>query len=152
VDGKKSKPEQILRTADEKKESPPINKPVAQRYVPRAEARGGKRDVREQLEKDTQDIIRYFKEEYGDNAAAANEKALKLLKHEDIFRAFAQFTRKKGPGRIRVANYSPGRLMNELKFEPYEAYCILIDLRENPKDTKQMLLYRERDPQYQKKN
>lgn len=35
--------------------------------------------------------------------------------------------------------------------EPYEAFLSMVQLRSNPQETKQRLIYRERDPQYQKK-
>ena len=159
LEGKKSKPEKISKGRGDKPSGesnptePLINNSKAQRYTTKAEERakrnGGSKE--EQMQRDTNELIRYFKEEYGDNTQAASAKLVKLLNHEDIIKAFAQFVRKKGPGRISVGSYTAGKLMQELGFEPYEAYCVLVDLREQPKETKQMLIYRERDPQYQKK-
>lgn len=154
LDGKKSKPMPVSRNnpTDNKKDTAmPTNNPVSQRYVSRAEekAKYGKSQEPNQTAKDINDIIRYLKEEYGDTAQAASQKILKLMKHEDIIKSFALYIRKKNPGKARSLDYTAGRLMNELHYEPYEAYCILADLRENPKETKQMLIYRERDPQYQ---
>lgn len=155
LDGKKSKPMPVSRnnpTEDKKDTAMPTNNPVSQRYVTRVEekAKYGKSKEPNQTAKDINDIIRYLKEEYGDTAQAASQKILKLMKHEDIIKSFALYIRKKNPGKARSLDYTAGRLMNELHYEPYEAYCILADLRENPKETKQMLIYRERDPQYRK--
>ena len=154
LDGKKQKPAPVSKSNspnDKKENSIPINNPASQRYISRAEekAKYGRRNDANPISKDTDEIIRYLKEEYGDTAQAANQKLLKFLKHEDIIRSFALYIRKKNPGKARSLDYTAGRLMSELHYEPYEAYCILADLREKPKETKQMLIYRERDPQYQ---
>lgn len=41
--------------------------------------------------------------------------------------------------------------MHSLRYSPFDALLILVDLIENPQDTLQLLKYRETDPQYQRK-
>lgn len=155
--------EQMRETALEKKEK----KPIQQDHVPQnrqvraasfsVEESAGRyrpqksRPQRTQEEMDHDTIIGYFKEQSGDNFEAAEKKYTVLSKYQDIVHAFAQYIRSNRPGRIKVLDHTAGMLMADYKYSPYEAFEILVQLRDDPKNTKQRLIYRKTNPQYQKK-
>lgn len=70
--------------------------------------------------------------------------------HEDVIASFAAWIDQKKGNNFAVRGYTPKKLMHSLKYSPYDAFCILVELIENPKDTLQRLKYRETDPQYQR--
>ena len=111
-----------------------------------------KKPQQNQEEQDYNTIIRYFKETAGDNLEAAENKYDIFRNHLDIAHAFAVYIKTHRPGRIKEFEYTPGLLMKELHYPPYEAYTMLVNLREKPKETKQVLVYRKTDPQYQTKS
>lgn len=111
-----------------------------------------KKPQQNQEEQDYNTIIRYFKETAGDNLEAAENKYDVFRNHLDIAHAFAVYIKTHRPGRIKEFEYTPGLLMKELHYPPYEAYVMLVNLREKPKETKQVLVYRKTDPQYQTKS
>lgn len=94
-------------------------------------------------------IIRFFREN-GLDGRDANERYSTLETETDILDSFYKYIRTKQFGKIEVLGYTARKLIKELHYDPYEAYSILVQLRNKPKDTKQMLKYRETDPQYQK--
>lgn len=120
----------------------PVQKPQRSRNIKQATE-----EDPEEADKST--VIGYLKKTYGDNFELANKK-LQALGDIDIIHAFAFYIRTKRPGKINEAGYTPGYLMQELHMEPFEAYKSIADLRRDPKGTKQMLIYRKTDPQYQK--
>lgn len=111
-----------------------------------------KKQQQSQEEQDYNTIIRYFKETAGDNLEAAENKYDVFRNHLDIAHAFAVYIKTHRPGRLKEFEYTPGLLMKELHYPPYEAYVMLVNLREKPKETKQVLVYRKTDPQYQTKS
>lgn len=64
--------------------------------------------------------------------------------------SFAGWIKQKKGDNFAVKGYTPRKLMHTLKYSPYEAYCILVELIVNPRNTLQRLKYRESDPQYQR--
>jgi len=94
-------------------------------------------------------IIRYFREDgLNGREAESNYKVLEV--EPDILDEFYKYISSKRFGKIDLFGYTARKLVKELGYAPYEAYIILAQLRSHPKDTKQMLKYRETDPQYQK--
>ena len=94
-------------------------------------------------------IIRYFREG-GADGRESNDKYNVLEQESDILDEFYRYIKTKRFGKLEILGYTANKLVRELHYNPYEAYAILIQLRNKPKDTKQMLKYRECDPQYQK--
>lgn len=94
-------------------------------------------------------IIRYFRES-GSDGREAKDKYRVLEPESDILDEFYKYIKTKRFGKLEILGYTANKLVRELHYNPYEAYAILIQLRNKPKDTKQMLKYRECDPQYQK--
>jgi len=101
----------------------------------------------EEIRKD--DLIKYFRTK-GMDGRSALAKYRDLEVEEDILDAFYKYIQKKKFGKLEVQGYTPRKLIQEMYMEPYEAFLSLVQLRADPQNTKQRLIYRERDPQYQK--
>lgn len=95
-------------------------------------------------------IIRYFRGR-NMNARDAEAKYKTLEMEPDILDEFYKYIENKQFGKLEVAGYTARKLIKQMGFDSYEAYLILAQLRSDPQNTKQRLIYRERDPQYQKK-
>lgn len=103
----------------------------------------------EELRRDA--IINYLVTETNcPNAKSAKSKYMDMEGAPDILDEFYKYIEKRQFGKIDVQGYTARKLIQELHLSPYEAYMSLIHLRQDPKGTKQWLVYRERDPQYQK--
>lgn len=96
------------------------------------------------------DIIRYMRQNLGFSSKDAEAKMAALYWEEDLLEEYWNYIRNGKAPKIKVRGYTAGTLMKELHFNPYEAYCQMVALRRNPKETEQMLKYRKTDPQYQK--
>lgn len=146
-------PMQLNPQKEAKQDSPiPANKTTMNLFGSPETASRAKKPQQNQEEQDYNTIIRYFKETAGDNLEAAETKYDVFRNHLDIAHAFAVYIKTHRPGRIKEFEYTPGLLMKELHYPPYEAYTMLVNLREKPKETKQVLVYRKTDPQYQTKS
>lgn len=128
-----------------------VTKDIAQRHNIRSY---GDSDPQAEAEAHAQqrknDIIRYMRQNLGYSAKDAEAKLASIYWEEDLLEEFWQYIKNNKPGKIKVRGYTARILMKELHFTPYEAYCQLVALRRNPKETEQMLTYRRTDPQYQK--
>lgn len=96
------------------------------------------------------EIIRYFRTR-GMDTRSATAKYRDLEPEDDILDEFFKYITKKQFGKFEQFGFSARKLIKEMHMDPYEAYLSLVQLRTNPQETKQRLIYRERDPQYQKK-
>lgn len=96
------------------------------------------------------DIIRYMRQNLGYSAKDAEAKLASIYWEEDLLEEFWQYIKNNKAGKIKVRGYTARQLMRELHFSPYDAYCQMVALRRKPKETEQMLKYRQTDPQYQK--
>lgn len=96
------------------------------------------------------EIIRYFRTK-GMDTRSATAKYRDLEPEDDILDEFYKYITKKQFGKFEQFGFSARKLIKEMHMDPYEAYLSLVQLRTNPQETKQRLIYRERDPQYQKK-
>lgn len=96
------------------------------------------------------EIIRYFRTR-GMDTRSATAKFRDLESEDDILDEFYKYITKKQFGKFEQFGFSARKLIKEMHMDPYEAYLSLVQLRTNPQETKQRLIYRERDPQYQKK-
>lgn len=96
------------------------------------------------------EIIKYFREK-GLDTRSATAKYRDLEIEDDILDEFYKYVTKKQFGKLELFGYSARKLIKEMHMEPYEAFLSMVQLRSNPQETKQRLIYRERDPQYQKK-
>ena len=96
------------------------------------------------------EIIKYFRKQ-GMDTRSATAKIRDLEVEDDILDEFYKYITKKQFGKLELFGYSARKLIKEMHMEPYEAYLSLVQLRSSPQETKQRLLYRERDPQYQRK-
>jgi len=102
----------------------------------------------EEQQKD--EIIRYFRTKKGLDTRSATAKFRDLEAEPDILDEFYKYVTKKQFGNVDLFGFSARKLIKEMHMDPYEAYLSLVQLRTNPQETKQRLIYRERDPQYQK--
>lgn len=96
------------------------------------------------------EIIKYFRKQ-GIDTRSATAKYRDLEIEEDILDEFYKYVTKKQFGKLELFGYSARKLIKEMHMEPYEAFLSLAQLRSDPQQTKQRLIYRERDPQYQRK-
>lgn len=95
------------------------------------------------------EILGYIIRTQGCNSQEGKKKLEPLEGHTQAIAAFAKYLKDGKAGSYAVRGYTPKRLMHELHYGPYEAFCLLTELEDNPKDTLQRLKYRETDPQYQ---
>lgn len=107
-------------------------------------------EAEEHAQQRKNDIIRYMKQNLGYSAKDAEAKLASIYWEEDLLEEFWQYIKNNKPGKIKVRGYTARQLMRELHFTPYDAYCQMVALRRKPKETEQMLKYRQTDPQYQK--
>ena len=119
------------------------------------EKEGGKKPGKEKSartyeETRKDEIIKYFREK-GLDTRSATAKYRDLEIEDDILDEFYKYITKKQFGKLELFGYSARKLIKEMHMEPYEAFLSLVQLRSSPQETKQRLIYRERDPQYQKK-
>lgn len=85
------------------------------------------------------------------DSRSAIAKYRDLESEGDILDEFYRYITKKQFGKFEQFGFSARKLIKEMHMEPYEAYLSLVQLRSSPQETKQRLIYREQDPQYQKK-
>lgn len=96
------------------------------------------------------EIIRYFRTK-GIDTRSATAKYRDLEPENDILDEFYKYITKNQFGKFEQFGFSAKKLIREMHMEPYEAYLYLVQLRTNPQETKQRLIFREKDPQYQRK-
>ncbi len=128
---------QMVEAIEKKDRAPSSDKSTANHRTP------------DEVRKD--DIIRYFKRTEGINAQSAEAKYKALEVEPDILSEFHKYITDKQFGKIEIQGYTAQRLIKDLHLKPYEAFLALIQLRTDPRPTKQRLKYRESDPQYQQK-
>lgn len=107
-------------------------------------------EAEEHAQQRKNDIIRYMKQNLGYSAKDSEAKLASIYWEEDLLEEFWQYIKNNKAPKIKVRGYTARMLMKEMHFSPYEAYCQMIALRRKPKETEQMLKYRQTDPQYQK--
>ena len=104
-------------------------------------------------QKERQDyILGYFKRTGGINYLAAVEKYKVLVEDPDALDAFYAYLKTKKHGWLVRQGFSPQMLMAEYHYPAYEAYCVMIQLANDPDRTKTMLKHRLNEPQYQTKS
>lgn len=145
---------ETLKAIEEKSAQKKQPKP-SQQHIVDDRAKGKNRYVDEteedRLERDKNEIIGELIKSRGCNSQDAKRLLEPLLGHPDIIASYAKYIRDGKPGKYALRGYTPKKLMNELHYSTYEAYCMLAQLETAPKETLQRLKYRECDPQYQKK-
>lgn len=97
-------------------------------------------------------LIAYFKKRDGINFQAAEQKYRVLVEDPDVLEAFYLYIKDRQWGYLARHGYTPRRLVQELHYPPYEAYCIMIQLLTDTEKTITMLKHRANEPQYQKSN
>lgn len=94
-------------------------------------------------------LIAYFKKRDGINFQAAEQKYKVLAEDPDVLEAFYLYIKDRQWGYLARHGYTPKRLVQELHYPPYEAYCIMIRLLTDTEKTITMLKHRAHEPQYQ---
>ncbi len=101
-------------------------------------------------QKERQDyIIGYFKKTDGLNYAAAAEKYRVLVEDPDVLEAYYLYLKEKKFGWLARNSVTPQMLVQEYHYPPYEAYCIMARMLDDPNGTMTMLKHRKNEPQYQ---
>lgn len=95
-------------------------------------------------------LIGYFKKRDGINLQAAEQKYRVLVEDPDVLEAFYLYIKDKQWGYLARHGYTPKRLVQELHYPPYEAYCIMIQLLTDTERTITMLKHRANEPQYKR--
>lgn len=103
----------------------------------------------EKLERETNEVLAYLIKTNGCNSKDARRMIVPFDDMPDIVESFARYIKTGKAGPLTERNYTPKKLMSELHYSPYESFCMMAELRRNPKDTMQRLKYRATDPQYQ---
>jgi len=93
-------------------------------------------------------LIGYFKRRDGINLQAAEKKYEVLAEDPDVLEAFYLYIKDKQWGCLARHGYTPKRLIQELHYPPYEAYCIMIQLQTDTDRAITMLKHRVNEPQY----
>ncbi len=105
-----------------------------------------------QEQRERQDfVIGYFKKTDGINYAAAVEKYRVLVEDPDVLDAYYSYLKTKKHGWLVRNSVTPEMLVRDYHYPPYEAYCIMIRMQDDPSGTMTMLKHRKNEPQYQKK-
>lgn len=106
----------------------------------------------EKKEKELSTILSYIIKTEGCNVQEARRKMVPIENHAKTVASFAKYIETGKGGPYSERGWTPKKLMLELRFSPYEAFCVMADLEDKPKETLQMLKYRQTDPQYQRKS
>lgn len=93
-------------------------------------------------------IIGYFRKRNVDGPTAKSMYR-NLEVEPDILDEFYKYVTLQQFSSLDIQGYTAKRLIKNLKMSPYDAFLTLVKLRSDPKGTKQWLVYRETDPQYQ---
>lgn len=101
-------------------------------------------------EKELSTILSYIIKTEGCNVQEARRKMVPIEDHDKTVASFAKYIETGKGGAYSERGWTPKKLMLELRFSPYEAFCVMADLEDKPKETLQMLKYRQTDPQYQR--
>lgn len=145
--------EQLEQKEKEKRTKTPTQKPTEPEQKKDTRNTGYSRYIDETAEEKTErelnEILGYIIKTQGCNSQEGKRKLKPLEGHEQAIAAFAKYLKDGKAGSYAVRGYTPKKLMHELHYSPYEAFCLLTELEDNPKDTLQRLKYRETDPQYQ---
>jgi len=135
--------ESLNKKGDRQKQSQkqPPQKYTRDRYVASPE---------EKMEHDRNIVLSYIIQTEGCSPQDARKKMAPFDDIENILSSFAKWVEKKKPGGFASHGYRPQQLMGApYRFSPLEAYLVMAQLETKPKETMQMLKYRETDPQYQ---
>ena len=97
-------------------------------------------------------VIGFFRETDGINYPAALEKYKVLVEDPDVLDAFYHYIKDREFGFLARRGYSPKQLIREYHYPPFEAFCIMIKLQDDPDRTITMLKHRKNEPQYQKRS
>lgn len=145
--------EKLEQEKKEKKSKIPAQKPSELEQKKDTRNTGYNRYIDETAEEKTErelnEILGYIIKTQGCNSQEGKRKLKPLEGHEQAIAAFAKYLKDGKSGSYAVRGYTPKKLMHEMHYSPYEAFCLLTELENNPKDTLQRLKYRETDPQYQ---
>lgn len=95
-------------------------------------------------------IVGYFCKK-GEQSKIALEKFHTLETDEEVLNEFYKYLNTRRYSKLEVCGYTIRKLVKELGYSPYDAHVMLIRLKQKPKETKQELVYRETEPQYQNK-
>lgn len=146
--------EALERKSQEKKTGIPSQRQVPDGSAKDARSAGRNRYIaetpEEKMQREQNEIIGYIIKTEGCNSQDAKRKLEPLEGHPEAIASFAKYLKDGKPGPYAVRGYTPKKLMHELHYSPYEAYCMLAELEAKPKETLQRLKYRATDPQYQK--
>ena len=107
----------------------------------------------ERQEADRKTVLEWIIKHKKVGAKEAQAEMSKFKDDPEVMACFAKFATSGGKAASNFARrgYNLTRLTRNLHYTPIEAFNILADLREKPKEMLQMLKYRETDPQYQTK-
>jgi len=144
---------QIEEKAAKKKNSPPqqtVNPDQAERdNRMRGKNRYMTETPSEKIERETNEVLAYLIKTNGCSSKDARKMIVPFDDMPDIIESFARYIKTGKAGPLADRGYTPKKLMTELHYSPYEAFCMMAELKRNPKDTMQKLKYRATDPQYQ---
>lgn len=104
----------------------------------------------EKKEREISTILAYIIKTEGCNVQDARRKLVPIEDHAKTVTSFAKYIETGKGGAYSERGWTPKKLMSDLRFSPYEAFCVMANLEDKPKETLQMLKYRQTDPQYQK--
>ena len=95
-------------------------------------------------------IIGHFKKTDGINLSAAVEKYKVLAEDPDVLEAYYKYLKERKYGWLVRNGVTPEMLVKEYHYPPYEAFCIMVRMQDDPSGTTTMLKHRKSEPQYQK--
>lgn len=117
------------------------------------QGRGEALPPEEHTERDRATVLGWICRTKRVSSAEAKNMMAKFSDNSAVLASFAKYiSTKKADTSYARFGYTPRRLMTELHYDIIEAYEIMASFDSDPKGTKQMLKYRETDPQYQKQN
>lgn len=96
-------------------------------------------------------ILGYFKRTDGINLTAAVAKYKVLVEDPDVLEAYYQYLKEKKFGWLVRNGITPEMLVKDYRYPPYEAFCIMIRLQDDPSGTLTLLKHKKNEPQYQNK-
>ena len=73
-----------------------------------------------------------------------------LAEDPDVLEAYYKYLKERKYGWLVRNGVTPEMLVKEYHYPPYEAFCIMVRMQDDPSGTTTMLKHRKSEPQYQK--
>lgn len=93
-------------------------------------------------------ILGHFRKTDGINYQEAVAKYKVLVEDPDVLEAYYKYLREGKHGWLVRNSVTPEMLVKEYRYPPYEAYCIMAKLLDDPTGTVTMLKHRKNEPQF----